>query len=90
MNRYDLLRLIQELGQLIEGATEKTGEEVARELIACGRRRLTEAQAVEVPSRPANGTALPLPAADAASDIAAKNVAASAAPAPAPADVSRA
>lgn len=62
MNRYDVFRLVQELGQLIAGAHEKTPEEVARDLIACGTRRLAEAAATTVCAHQStNGTAIPLP-----------------------------
>lgn len=59
MNRYDLFRLVRELGQLVESAHEKTAEEVARELIACGQRKLAEAQARDGINPPSNGTAIP-------------------------------
>lgn len=59
MNRYDLFRLVRELGQLVESAHDKTAEEVARELIACGQRKLAEAQAKDGLNQPPNGTAIP-------------------------------
>lgn len=59
MNRYDLFRLVRELGQLVESAHDKTAEEVARELIACGQRKLAEAQARDGLNLPLNGTAIP-------------------------------
>lgn len=59
MNRYEVFRLVQELGQLIEDAHDKTPEEVACELIACGQRKLTEARGAL--DQPANGTAISLP-----------------------------
>jgi hypothetical protein len=60
MNRYDVFRLVQELGQLIEGAHDKTGEEVARDLIACGQRKLAEATAGASLKQLINGTTIPL------------------------------
>lgn len=61
MNRYDLFRLVRELGQLIETAHNKTAEEVARELIACGQRKLAEAKIVDGANQSPNGTAIPSP-----------------------------
>ncbi len=65
MNRYEVFRLVQELGQLIEGAYGKTTEEVAHELVACGQRRLAEAAAVSSLNHPTNGTTIPLPSTEA-------------------------
>lgn len=59
MNRYDLFRLVRELGQLVETAHTKTIEEVARELIACGQRKLAEAKIVDGANQSPNGTAIP-------------------------------
>lgn len=64
MNRYDVFQLVQELGRLIEGVHDKTLEEVARELIACGEKRLAEARAQDGPNQPTNGTSIPLPTTD--------------------------
>ena len=63
MNRYAVFQLVQELGRLIAGAHEKTPEEVARDLIACGTRRLAEAEATTTvcAHQSTNGTAIPLP-----------------------------
>ena len=61
MNRYDLFRLVRELGQLIESAHDKTAEAVAHELIACGQRKLAEARARESLNQSMSGTAIPLP-----------------------------
>ena len=60
MNRYDLLRLVQELGRLVESAPDKTLEAVARELIACGERRLAAARAADsaLSQSPVNGAAV--------------------------------
>ncbi len=62
MNRYDVLRLVQELGRLVESAPDKTLEAVAHELIACGERRLAEARTADsAPNQsPVNGSAVPV------------------------------
>lgn len=89
MNRYDLFRLVRELGQLVENAHDKTAEEVARELIACGQRKLAEAKAGDSSNQPLNGTALPSLAIETRA-VPAPEDAAHSVVAPAPADAAQA
>ncbi len=64
MNRYDVFQLAQELGRLIEGAHDKTLQEVAQQLIACGQKRLAEAGDLDTSNRLVNGTSIPSPLAE--------------------------
>ena len=90
MNRYDLFRLVRELGQLVETAHDKTAEEVARELIACGERKLAEAKAADgLNQQLPNGTAIPPPAVEAVT-LSKPGDAAHPALAPAPTDAAQA
>lgn len=59
MNRYDLFRLVRDMGQLIENAHDKTAEAVAQELIDLGQRMLAEAKDRGRLNQCANGTSIP-------------------------------